>query len=227
LGTILKTANTFEEVNMSRSDIAASFQNEHEIASLLTRWGYARDCDDWDTLADCFHDDATIDVSWMSGLARDFVARSRAIAEARKPGTHIKHIFSEPWIKINGDHAFSRCHANLYIRTFVDTYEIDLQVWIRFFDLLEKRSGTWRILKRTSVYDKDRLDPVDPRGIPADFFADMDLSEFPASARFFCYWIKRSGLPSPASIVSVYSDAERALRDEGEAWLKKDDAHSH
>ena len=210
---------------MTHGDSAAMFQSEHEIASLLTRWGYARDSDDWSTLGDCFHDNATIHISWISGSAKEFVARSRAMAEGRKPGTHMKHVISEPWIKIIGNHAFSRCHADLYIRTILEGHEIDLQVWIRFFDLLERRDGAWKILKRTGVYDKDRLDPVDPRGLPADFFSSMDLSTFPASAKFFCYWAKRTGLPPLTGITSVYSDAEQALKNEGEAWLNRDNVH--
>jgi hypothetical protein len=78
----------------------------------------------------------------MSGLAKDFVARSRLMAAARKPGEHIKHVISGSWIRVNRDHAFSRCHANRYIRTTIDGYEFDLQAWARFFDLLErKRNG--------------------------------------------------------------------------------------
>jgi SnoaL-like domain len=88
-------------------------EDEHQIATLLIRWGHARDSDDWETLAECFHDDATIHISWISGTAKDFVARSRAMAGARTPGAHIKHLISGPWIRVNRDRAFSRCHANL------------------------------------------------------------------------------------------------------------------
>jgi SnoaL-like domain len=205
---------------MANNTLSHLIEDEHHIASLLIRWGHARDSDDWDTLAGCFHDDATIHISWISGLAKDFVARSRAIATARKPGDHIKHLMAGPWIRVNRDRAFSRCHANLYIRTTIDGYEFDLQSWVRFFDLLERRDGVWRIVKRTAVYEKDRLEPVDPRGVPQDFFVDMDLSAFPTSAKFVCYWLRRSGLVPLAAIISVYSDEERALREEGEVWLE-------
>jgi hypothetical protein len=55
---------------------------------------------------------------------------------------------------------------------------------MRFFDLLEKRDGVWRIIKPTVVNEKDRIDPVDPRGIPEDFFAEVDGSAFPPAAKF-------------------------------------------
>lgn len=196
-------------------------QDEHQIASLLIRWGHARDSDDWETLAGCFHDDATIHISWMSGLARDFLARSRAMAAARKAGDHMKHVISGPWIRVNRDRAFSRCHANLYIRTTIDGHEFDFQSWIRFFDRVERRDGVWRIVRRTGIYEKDRMDPVDPRGVPKDFFVGMDLSAFPASAKSLCYWAVRRGLSPSTQIISVYSNEERAQREAAEAWLEK------
>src|SRR5262249_52971861 len=78
----------------------------------------------------------------------------------------------------------------------------------------------WRIVKRTAVYEKDRLEPVDPRGVPKDFFDDMELSAFPTSAKFLCYRQLRSGRSPSTNIISAYSDEERALREEGEAWLE-------
>jgi len=205
---------------MSNADVTTLTQDEHEIASLLIRWGHARDSDDWETLSASFQEDATIHLSWISGPARDFVARSRAMAAARKPGTHLKHVISGPWVLVNRDRAFSRCHASLYTRTIMDGHEFDLRSWIRFFDLLVRRDGVWRIVKRTAVYDKDRIDPVDPRGIPKGFFAEMDLSAFPPAAKFLCYDLVRSGL-QPTANICVYSDEERELGEEGKAWLQR------
>jgi hypothetical protein len=45
------------------NNLSASIVGEHQIASLLIRWGHAQDSDDWETLAGCFHDDATIHIS--------------------------------------------------------------------------------------------------------------------------------------------------------------------
>ena len=205
---------------MSNNILSTLTEDEHQIASLLIRWGHARDSDDWETLARCFHDHATIHISWISGSANNYIARSRAMAAARKSGEHAKHLISGPWIRVNRDRASSRCHANLYVRTTISGHEFDLQSWIRFFDLLEKRNSVWRIVKRTAVYEKDRLEPVDPRGVPKDFFDDLELSAFPASAKFLCYWQLRNGRPPSTHIVSVYSDEERALKEEGEMWLE-------
>ena len=194
-------------------------EDEHQINSLLVRWGHARDSEDWATLADCFHDDATIHISWISGPAKEFIAQLRVMAKMRMPGFHTKHLISGSWILVNRERAFSRCHANLYMRRKLDGHEFDLQSWMRFFDLLERRNNTWRIVKRTAVYEKDRLDPADPIGTSKDFFAEMDLSPFPDSAKFLCYMIHRRGGSPSTDIISVYSDREQALREESEAWL--------
>jgi hypothetical protein len=105
------------------------------------------------------------------------------MAAKRKPGTHLKHVFASPLVRIEGKRAFSICHVNLESRDEIDGHAVDLRVWFRFFDLLRKEEdGKWRIHNRTAVYEKDRIDPVDPRGVPAALFANMDLSGFvPAS----------------------------------------------
>jgi hypothetical protein len=158
-----------------------------------------------------------VDIGTSQGLHRQFT-RYGCGAQAR---WHSKHLISGPWIRVNRDHAFSRCHVNLYIRAVINGHEFDVQSWFRFFDLLERRDNIWRIIKRTAVYEKDRMDPVDPRGVSEDFFADIDLSAFPASAKFLCYSQVRSGRSPSTNVISVYSDKERALREEGERWLKK------
>jgi hypothetical protein len=197
-------------------------QDEHDIFGLLIRWGHARDCDDWDTLAACFHDDATIHISWISAPAHEFVVRSRAIAQQRPAGSHTKHLITGPWIQVNGDRAFSRCHVNLYVRAAISGQAVDVEAWFRFFDLLERRDGVWRIAMRTGVYEKDRLDPVDPLGVPENFLTDMDLSPYPESAKHLCYLQELSGRPTVADVVSVYSAEEDALREAGARWLAGD-----
>lgn len=192
--------------------------DEHEIASLLVRWGHARDADDWETLAACFHDEATISISWMSGPVGDFLEGSKAMARARPPGTHVKHVFAGPLILTNGDRAFSRCHVTLFARAFVDGHEFDFESLFRFFDLLERRDGVWRILRRIGVYEKDRMDPVDPRGVPTGFYADMDLSSFPPEMRFLCFRQSKTGVRSVPGI-AVYSPQEAVLRSDCLAWL--------
>lgn len=193
--------------------------DEHEISALLVRWGQARDGDHWDVLADCFHDDAIIHISWISDTAKEFVRRSEQMNAARKPGEHGKHYIGGPWIIVEGGRAFSRVHVNLVSRLTIDGIECDTTNWFRFFDLLEKRNGIWRIYKRTAVYEKDRIDPVPPANFPDDFFDGIDLSPYPPAAKFLAFRQLKAGRTPVNNMVTVYSPEEATLRVEGEAWL--------
>src|SRR5882757_8723259 len=48
----------------------------------------------------------------------------------------------------------------ILIREFIDATLFDYTSYARFYDLLEKRAGIWRIVEWNCIYDKDRLDPV-------------------------------------------------------------------
>ncbi len=196
--------------------------DEQAIADLVMRWGQARDSDDWETLAACFHDDATIHISWMSGAVSDFLAGSQASAGRRKPGAHVKHVFAGPWARVNGDRAFCRCNVNLFARATIDGHEFDFQSWFRFFDRLEKRDGVWRIVERTGVYEKDRMDAVDPSAVPLSYFADMDLSAYKPEVRHLCYRQSKTGVPSMPDMITVYSPEEAVLKQACEKWLAGD-----
>ena len=192
---------------------------EQQVHNLLIRWGHARDSEDWSTLAECFHDDATIHLSWISGPANEFLAASQAMSKKRKPGTHMKHVISGPWIRMHKIRAFSRCHSHILIRMKPDEYELDIQSWLQFYDLLEFRNESWRIVKRTAVYEKDRLDFVNPIENTEDLFADIDLSAFPESVKFLCFMIQKAGGTPSTDIITVYSEEERLLKEESEKWL--------
>ena len=98
--------------------------------------------------------------------------------------------------------------------------QFDAEAWFRFFDLVEKRNGEWRIVKRTAVYEKDRMDPVEPHNLPDGFFDGADLSQFPAACKYLCFRLKYRGRTPMSNILSVYTDEEKALKAEGEAWVK-------
>ena len=193
--------------------------DEQDIARLLFRWAHTRDSGDWDALAACFHDDATIHIGWISGSARDYVAHSQRQSKGRPPGAHAKHIVAAPLIEVVSDRATSICHATLHVRRMVGGVEADIESFMRFFDLLERRGGRWAIVKRTGVYEKDRLTAVDPKGFPAGFWDGIDLAKFPPAKRFLCFAQIKDGSEPNTDFVSVNSPEERALYEEGQRWL--------
>ena len=61
----------------------------------------------------------------------------------------------------------------------------------RFYDFFEKRDGRWGLVLRQPIYEKDRLDPVDPA---AKLVLDQDLLEsFPEGYRHLAYLQSKIG----------------------------------
>ena len=192
------------------------------IEELVYRWAVARDSDDWDALGDCFHRDADIHVSWISATGQEFVRRSQAMAMARKPGRHMKHIISNPWIEVNGDRGFSRSNASLLIRDCIGDAWFDIESHIRFFDRVEARNGVWRLVERTAVYDKDRIDFLDGAPWSNAPWNASTVPAYPAEARHLCWWLDSRGFKPLPDLIRVYSDEEGHLRDACRRWMNHD-----
>jgi hypothetical protein len=202
------------------SDRLNRVADEHEINTVLSEWAFARDAGDWDILTNCFHTDATINISWFSGLASSFVELSKGMLADFKPGEHGKHLIGRARIRVEGNRATSECHAELLRRVVGDPFDFDAITWGRFFDLFEKRDdGVWRIVRRTMVYEKDRLDPVNPADVPAGYFEAMDLSAYPPACQILCYRLGLIGRAPMENIVQAGSEAEALLKQEAVDWL--------
>ena len=65
--------------------------DELEIDRVVTAWEFARDHGDWEVLDACFHDDATIHISWYFGKATEFIERSKKMLAEIRTGEHGKH----------------------------------------------------------------------------------------------------------------------------------------
>ena len=103
--------------------------------------------------------EGTISLSWSDGPFEQFVDSSKEMAAKE---SQAKHIVAQPFVQINGKRAVSEASLILLVRGGNGHLEIDLTTYARFYDLLEKREGGWRIKKRTAIYEKDRMDCVQP-----------------------------------------------------------------
>lgn len=194
--------------------LATELNDRRLIEELVYRWAGARDSDDWDVLQSSFHDDAHIHISWINAPANVFVGRSRAMAAARRPGAHMKHLVSGAWIETHGQRGFCRSNALLLIRDCVDGTWFDIESHIRFFDRVEQRNGVWRIVDRTGVYDKDRLDTVDGAAC-----TEPQQAGYPRECRSLCWWLNTKGLEPVSDMVLAYSPEERKLREDCLTWM--------
>jgi len=186
-----------------------------EIADLVNNWAFFRDQEKWDALSATFHKDGTISLSWFDGPHEGFVAASRQLAA--RSGALLKHYVGGPHIRINGDRALSEVNVTIMVRAKTPAGEVDTTSYARFIDRIEKRDGAWKILKRTAVYEKDRVDAVDRAALPDGFFEGLD--RFPEQLKFLAASLDKGGIPlSPATMLDK-SPQFAALHAEGDAWL--------
>ena len=196
--------------------------DEHEIRTVRRVWAYARDLGEWETLKTCFHPDATVLISWYSGPAAGFIEGSAKRVAALGPEEHGKHLFGNFRITVNGTRAVSESDALITSRSPIDGVLFDMTSYGRFFDLFEKRDDTWRIFDWTGIYDKDRIDPVYPAKVPADFYDRMDLDDYPPQMKYQYYRTASKGRAMALGLVLGGSKEEKALRDKGARWLAGD-----
>jgi len=85
----------------------------------------------------------------------------------------------------------------------------------RFYDLIEKRDGIWRIVKRQSVYDMGTF--TFPQGL-----VDIDQSvvtKYPREYAPLAYVLEKSGFPVKRVFATKFSQLEKEMKAEGLAWL--------
>ena len=196
-------------------------ESRQQISELMHNWGFWRDQARWEELRTAFHPEGTINVTWFHGLFTDFVAAS---IEMRKRRTGSKHWIGGSLIRLEGDRALSETNVMIMGRSVVHDIEVDTVAYGRFFDLVERRAGVWRILRREAIYEKDRVDPV-VAGTTVPFDANK-LAGFPPPYRHLAYSLSSQGftvspdLPTndSASLAKVYAQGEAWIAGKSPAW---------
>ena len=73
-----------------------------EITQVVLRERQGRDRGWWAQMAECFHPDSRVTLSWFDGPGAEFVSRSQKMSEM---GIRILHRPSPPAVHVNGDKA--------------------------------------------------------------------------------------------------------------------------
>jgi hypothetical protein len=199
-------------------ECAAAF-DQLQICNVRRTWAFALDLGEWDTLQACFHPGAKVTVSWYAGPVEGFIERSKAMVSTRKPEEHRKHWLGNMRSEVAGTRALLETDVMILIREFIGGSLFDYTSLARFYDLLEKRDGAWRICEWNCVYDKDRLDPVIPAWDGSAAYAEVDLEGPDSGFAFMKLRQAKRGRVIPDSVVIRDSDAERRLRRRGKDWL--------
>jgi hypothetical protein len=102
-------------------------------------------------------------------------------------------------------------------RASVEGILVDVVCFGRFYDFLEKREGRWGIVRRQPIYEKDRMDPVDPSAV---LHLDPELlTRFPEGYRHLAYLQARNDMAVKTDLPGLRDPAVEKLYAEGKAWL--------
>jgi hypothetical protein len=179
------------------------------IAELIQAWGLYRDQGQWKELRGTFTPDGHISVSWFRGPFDLFVERCRANFEASR--TWSRHHLFAPVIKLEKDRAVAETSVIIRVRQTFKGIPVDLTSCSRFLDRIEKHADGWLIAERAAIYERDRLDPLEPSPAFDALFAAGGASRFPEEYRYMAYRIAHSEGQALASV--VYRDRGQETAD--------------
>jgi hypothetical protein len=195
------------------------FVEEEAVKRVRLAWGFARDGGEWEAMRTCFHPDATVCVSWYSGPASKFFERTIGMSADRRPEERSKHWFGNQRVWLTRDRAILESDTMVQGRNWFEGHLFDFTWFMRMYDRVERRQGTWRILRMTAIYDKDRLEPVVPGSVPASFFDGAKITGPESGIAMMRFMNEKRGRPVPPDIIIGGADSERKLRADAEAWL--------
>jgi hypothetical protein len=96
------------------------------------------------------------------------------------------------------------------VRQKFDAVEADLTSFSRFLDRVERRGDTWLIAERAAIYERDRLDPVEPSPAFDALFAAAQTAHYPEQYRYMAFRLAHAEGRSLAPVIYRDSGAETA-----------------
>ncbi|ADZ70907.1 nuclear transport factor 2 family protein [Polymorphum gilvum] len=194
--------------------LSADLLDRLAIRDLVENWAVWRDAGDWERFRTVWHDDGVMQATWFQGVADDFIRVSR---EGFDKGVSILHFLGGTSIDLAGTRAIAQTKMTISQRGPVDGVMCDVVCTGRFYDFLEKRQGTWGVVLRQPIYEKDRLDPLDPA---AELKLDRELlATFPEGYRHLAYIQTKLGFTVKRDMPGLKGPAVEALYRRGAAWL--------
>jgi hypothetical protein len=188
------------------------------IAELVQAWGVNRDQGKWEELRDTFTPDGQMSISWFCGPHEQFVEHCKANFAAGD--TWSRHHFHAPSIKLNGHRAVVETPVIIRVRQEFKEVPVDLTSWSRFLDRIERHSAGWLIAERAAIYERDRLDPVEPSQAYELLFAAGGAARFPEQYRYMAFRLTHTKGRRLAPVVYRDGGPETAeLYDHFSAWL--------
>jgi hypothetical protein len=184
------------------------------IRDLIENWAVWRDAGDWERFATVWHDDGVMMATWFQGPARDFI---RVTQEGWAKGVSILHFLGGCSIDLAEDRAVVQTKMTISQRGLVQGVACDVVCTGRFYDFVEKRAGRWGMVLRQPIYEKDRVDAIDPAAkLELDQAA---LARFPAGYRHLAYIQTQIGYTVKLDMPQLTGVEVERLYARGKVWL--------
>ena len=184
------------------------------IRELVESWVLWRDARMWDRFRTIWHADGRMMATWFQGSFEDFI---KVNDEGWMRGVRILHFLGGSAIDVQDHRAIAQTKMTISQRAPVEGVICDVVCTGRFYDFFEKRSGRWGLVLRQPIYEKDRLDPVDPS---ARLVLDADLlRRFPEGYRHLAYLQTKIGYKVKPDMPGLEGPELDALYARGARWL--------
>lgn len=194
--------------------MAAAWEDRLAIRDLIENWVVWRDAGDWARFRTVWHDDGRMMATWTQGTADEFIAASQ---DGFARGVRILHFLGGTAIDLAGARAVAQTKMTISQRAEVEGVLCDVVCTGRFYDVLERRQGCWGLVLRQPIYEKDRLDPVEPGAVPR--LDRARLMSFPEGYRHLAYVQAGLGYPVKRDMPGLVGPEVHALYARGAAWL--------
>lgn len=191
-----------------------TLQNRLAIRQLIENWVLWRDAGMWDKFQTVWHPDGVMMATWTQGTGAEFIEMNK---KGWENGVVILHFLGAHTSDIVGNRAISMTKMTISQRAAVHDVEVDVVCTGRFYDFLEKRNGKWGMVLRQPIYEKDRMDVIDPAKT-----LELDrekLMSFPEGYRHLAYLQSHIGYPIKTDMPGIKGERVEALYAEGESWL--------
>ena len=184
------------------------------IREVIENWLIWRDSGDWERFRGVWHEDGRMMATWFQGTAEEFMRVSR---EGMDHGVSIFHTLGGSSLEIAGTRAVAQTRTTISQRGVVHGILCDVACLGRFYDFFEKRDGRWAIVLRRLIYEKDRMDPVDPSETVS---LDKELlGRFPEGYRHLAYLQTNIGFAVRTDLPGLKGPEVEALYSRGKRWL--------
>jgi hypothetical protein len=184
------------------------------IRETVENWVLWRDAGDWERFKTVWHPEGWMNATWFQGPAEKFIDVSR---EGFNKGVSILHFYGGFSCDLDGDRAIAQTKMTINQRATVDGVLVDVVCTGRMYDFIQKYQGRWVIRRRQPIYEKDRMDPVDPS---ATLKLDpVLLGSFPEGYRHLGYLQSRIGFPVRKGLPGLKGASVEKIYGEGKAWL--------